>query len=150
MPCSAVASNSKADDANFPHRSTPSGTHRPSPKESTLSLRHAARAQIDVTLSYDRLHRLAYPGGDVPPERGVCTDVVIRALRAVDIDLQRLVHEDMRAHFGADTALWGLTRTDRNIDHRRVPNPETRLRRHGMALPVSNGASGPAPGDIVT
>lgn len=121
------------------------------PAWDTATVIASARAQIGVTLSYDPAYtRLAYPGGDVPAERGVCTDVVIRALRAVGIDLQRLVHEDMRAHFGAYPAIWGLTRTDRNIDHRRVPNLETWLRRHGMARPVSDDPADYAPGDIVT
>ena len=71
----------------------------------------AAHAQIGITLVYDPSYvRLDYPGGDVPPERGVCADVVIRALRAIGLDLQRAVHEDMRAHFGAYPRRWGLAR----------------------------------------
>lgn len=96
-----------------------------------------ARAQIGVTLHYDgRYVRLTYPGGDVAADRGVCTDVVIRALRRQGIDLQQRVHEDMRRAFAAYPALWGLSAPDRNIDHRRVPNLETWFRRQGW-LPVS-------------
>src|SRR5690348_4207168 len=74
----------------------------------------AAHAQIGVTRYYDGSYvRLAYPGGDVPADRGVCTDVVIRAFRAAGLDLQQAVHEDMRGHFGAYPRLWGLSRPDR-------------------------------------
>jgi uncharacterized protein YijF (DUF1287 family) len=94
----------------------------------------AARAQIGVTLHYDgRYERLAYPGGDVPIGRGVCTDVLIRAYRALGIDLQKLVHEDMARAWETYPKLWGLTRPDRNIDHRRVPNLATFFSRHGSS-----------------
>src|SRR5579862_7596818 len=83
----------------------------------------AARSQIGVTVSYDPAYRkLAYPGGDVPKETGVCSDVVVRALRAQSIDLQKEVHEDMAAHFDAYPKNWDLKKPDANIDHRRVPN----------------------------
>lgn len=112
----------------------------------------AARRQIGVTLYYDPAYvRLPYPNGDVPAERGVCTDVVIRAYRAIGIDLQQRVHEDMRAAWSAYPKLWGLRATDRNIDHRRVPNLATFFTRHGQRLSVSQtDASLYAPGDIVT
>ena len=112
----------------------------------------AAAAQIGVTLYYDPAYaRIAYPGGDVPPERGVCTDVVIRAYRGIGVDLQQRVHEDMRAAWTAYPKLWGLRSTDRNIDHRRVPNLATFFARHGRTLAVSQtDASIYAPGDIVT
>jgi len=74
---------------------------------------------------------LDYPGGDVPADTGVCTDVVIRSYRALGIDLQPLVHEDMKDSFSAYPKLWGLKRPDKNIDHRRVPNLETFFKRHG-------------------
>lgn len=109
----------------------------------------AARAQIGVTTIYDPAYvRLDYPMGDVPRERGVCCDVVIRALRdALDADLQRLVHEDMRAHFGKYPRLWGLTSTDRNIDHRRVPNLRRYFERRGFEQPKDTDF---LPGDLVT
>jgi hypothetical protein len=94
--------------------------------------------------------RVAYPLGDVAADRGVCADVVIRSFRQLGIDLQVLVHEDMRRAFGAYPPLWGLRRPDPNIDHRRVPNLETFFRRHGMALPVSRDASKYQPGDVVS
>ncbi|ATQ44691.1 DUF1287 domain-containing protein [Caulobacter mirabilis] len=109
----------------------------------------AARAQVGRTVLYDPTYvRLAYPGGDVPIERGVCTDVIIRAYRtAFGLDLQRLVHEDMARSFAAYPRTWGLTRPDRNIDHRRVPNLETFLRRKGAAVPLEGAWKA---GDLVT
>lgn len=110
-----------------------------------------ARKQIGVTVTYDPDYTvLPYPGGDVPMERGVCTDVVIRALRGVGLDLQKAVHEDMKAHFAAYPKLWGLKRPDSNIDHRRVPNLQTYFKRRGWALPVTDRPEDYLPGDIVT
>lgn len=112
----------------------------------------AASAQVGVTVVYDPSYtRLDFPNGDVPRERGVCTDVIIRAYRdAFDIDLQSLVHADMRAAFSTYPRIWGLSRPDRNIDHRRVPNLETFLERKGAAVPVSDDADDYLPGDLVT
>src|SRR5262245_9447633 len=88
-----------------------------------LALVAAARAQVGVTLIYDPSYRqIAYPMGDVSPERGVCSDVVIRAFRTAGIDLQQEVHRDMARHFAAYPKTWGLSVPDSNIDHRRVPN----------------------------
>lgn len=111
----------------------------------------AAQSQIGVTLSYDpRYEKLAYPGGDVPIERGVCTDVVVRAYRKLGIDLQQLVHQDMSKAWRAYPNPWKLKRPDRNIDHRRVPNLQTFFGRHGTTLAASaNGADYKA-GDLVT
>jgi len=95
----------------------------------------SAVAQTRLTLYYDPSYRtLAYPGGDVPLERGVCTDVIIRAFRAVGIDLQKLVHEDMTRHFQSYPGTWGLAKPDSNIDHRRVPNLETFFSRKGFRV----------------
>ena len=112
----------------------------------------AARAQVGVTLTYDPAYvTLEFPGGDLPRDRGVCTDVVIRALRdAWGIDLQLAVNRDMTADFAAYPALWGLTGTDRNIDHRRVPNLQTLFTRIGAEVPLDEGPVPYLPGDIVT
>jgi uncharacterized protein YijF (DUF1287 family) len=112
----------------------------------------AARKQVGVTLTYDAAYsRLDYPGGDVPRERGVCTDVLVRAYRdGLGIDLQVLVHEDMRRAFSAYPPLWGLKKTDRNIDHRRVPNLQAFFKRAGAALAVSENGADYLPGDIVS
>lgn len=100
---------------------------------------------------YDGSYRqIDYPGGDVPEGIGVCTDVVIRSYRAVGIDLQLLVHEDMAEAFTAYPTIWGLNRPDPNIDHRRVPNLQTFFTRHGTRLPESRDPNGYKPGDLVT
>jgi uncharacterized protein YijF (DUF1287 family) len=105
-----------------------------------------------VTVSYDPSYVvLGYPGGDVPEDRGVCTDVIVRALRkGLGVDLQKLVHEDMKSHFGSYPKRWGLSRTDRSIDHRRVPNLRTFFKRRGLSLPVTERAEDYRPGDLVT
>ncbi len=111
----------------------------------------AARAQVGVTLQYDPAYvRIAYPGGDVPLERGVCADVLVRAFRAAGVDLQKLVHEDMGAQFSAYPHKWGLPGPDSNIDHRRVLNLETFFRRRGFEVPTSANASDYHAGDIVS
>lgn len=113
-----------------------------------LSAAAIARTRHDVV--YDAAYRpIDYPMGDVDPGRGVCADVVVRALRALDIDLQKQVHEDMTASFGAYPRHWGLARPDPNIDHRRVPNLEAWMRRQGYRLGPSDDAADYAPGDIV-
>jgi len=111
----------------------------------------AALAQVGVTLYYDSAYTaIPYPNGDVPIERGVCTDVIIRAYRKIGIDLQVEIHNDMKANFSAYPKLWGLSHPDPNIDHRRVPNLAVFFRRKGQALPVSNDPIDYSPGDIVT
>ena len=111
----------------------------------------AARQQVGVTLSYDPAYRrLPYPGGDVPLATGVCTDVLIRALRAQGLDLQMAVHQDMRQHFAAYPKAWGLKRPDANIDHRRVPNLMTYFSRRGWALPLDTQTRAFQAGDVVT
>ena len=118
---------------------------------SGADLAAAASAQIGVTTLYDPSYvPLKYPGGDVPLERGVCCDVVIRALRKHGVDLQRLVHEDMKANFAAYPKNWGLKTTDRSIDHRRVPNLMKFFSRKGKALTVTDSDADYWPGDIVT
>jgi uncharacterized protein YijF (DUF1287 family) len=94
-----------------------------------------ARAQIGVTTSYDPTYvKLTYPGGDVPLNTGVCTDVVVRALRSAGIDLQKEVHEDMQKNFSTYPQTWGLKSPDKNIDHRRVPNLMRYFERKHIAL----------------
>jgi uncharacterized protein len=112
----------------------------------------SARRQIGVTTIYDPAYvRITYPGGDVPAERGVCTDVVIRAYReAFGVDLQKLVHEDMRTNFGLYPRRWGLSRPDTHIDHRRVPNLQVFFTRKGQAFPDRKAPGDFEPGDIVT
>lgn len=122
------------------------------PTKMALALINAARTQIGVTLIYDGSYvQLHYPNGDVPIERGVCTDVIVRAYRqAFGYDLQQKVHEDMSRAFSAYPTIWGMRRPDRHIDHRRVPNLQTFFKRQGVQLPVSSNTSDYLPGDLVT
>jgi len=125
---------------------------RARPAHDPVALVRAARSQIGVTLRYDSGYaRLPYPGGDVPPDRGVCTDVIIRAYRkAYGCDLQRRVHEDMTQAFNAYPAIWRMRHPDSNIDHRRVPNLQTFFARQNASLPVSPRGADYLPGDLVT
>ena len=104
-------------------------------------------------VTYDGSYRsISYPGGDVPSNIGVCTDVIIRAYRQLGIDLQQLVHEDMRDNFTLypSKRILGLTKPDKNIDHRRVPNLQTYFKRQGRALVLSDSPEEYKTGDIVT
>lgn len=113
-------------------------------------LESAAR-QTNVTKSYDPSYVvIPYPNGDVPAETGVCTDVVIRALRDAGVDLQKEVHEDMRENFSAYPNKWNLPKPDPNIDHRRVPNLQTFFERRKKSLPVTQNSENYQPGDIVS
>lgn len=108
---------------------------------------NSAKSQIGKTLYYDPAYtKLKYPMGDVSLVKGVCTDVVIRALREQGLDLQQLIHEDMQKNFKVYPQKWGLKSTDKNIDHRRVPNIQTYFKRQGYELKSQNFL----PGDIVT
>ncbi|MCB1581783.1 MAG: DUF1287 domain-containing protein [Marinicella sp.] len=111
----------------------------------------AATERLNHFVVYDGSYqKIAYPMGDVDENKGVCTDVIIRSYRALGIDLQQLVHEDMKAHFADYPQLWGLKKPDSNIDHRRVPNLETYFRRHGKVLPITDRPHDYQPGDLVT
>ncbi len=122
------------------------------PKKASDRLITAAQSQVGITRSYDPAYtRLAFPNGDVPRSKGVCTDVVIRAYRdAFGIDLQAMVNADMKSAFAAYPKRWGLKSTDRNIDHRRVPNLQTFLKRQGAQLPIPADGRFWKPGDIFT
>jgi uncharacterized protein YijF (DUF1287 family) len=116
-----------------------------------LNIVVGAKQQIGKTLIYDSGYTtLSYPNGDLPIIRGVCSDVIIRALRFTGHDLQALVHQDMKGHFSAYPKIWRLKSTDRNIDHRRVPNLETYFSRRGLSLPVTQRAEDYRAGDIVS
>jgi uncharacterized protein YijF (DUF1287 family) len=119
-------------------------------------LRALVAAAVERTrrsVRYDPAYvRIPYPGGDVPADTGVCTDEVIRSYRAVSVDLQKEVHEDMERNFSAYPRKWHwlLGHTDPNIDHRRVPNLIVFFRRHGETLPITTLAGDYRPGDLVT
>ena len=111
-------------------------------------------AALELTkqqVKYDpQYFSIKYPNGDVPSDKGVCTDVIIRAYRKLNIDLQKEVHEDMRDNFNLYPKNWGLKKTDKNIDHRRVPNLMKYFSRHGTVKKISDNPADYAPGDIVT
>lgn len=120
--------------------------------QSDFSLK-LSRAALDLTnddVVYDPSYfSIGYPNGDVPSGKGVCTDVVIRAYRKVGVDLQQKVHEDMKANFSVYPKIWKLTKPDKNIDHRRVPNLMTFFSRFGEELLITQNAADYKPGDIV-
>jgi uncharacterized protein YijF (DUF1287 family) len=110
----------------------------------------SALEQTTQTTVYDPAYmKLAYPGGDLPIERGVCADVIVRAFRKGGVDLQKEVHEDMARSFAAYPKRWGLKAPDTNIDHRRVPNLMTYFKRRGKSLPITERAKDYEPGDVV-
>lgn len=119
--------------------------------EFALKLSNAA---IDLTrqqVTYDpKYYNIQYPNGDIPADKGVCTDVIIRAYRKLGIDLQKEVHEDMSSNFNMYPKNWGLISTDTNIDHRRVPNLMAFFSRHGQIKNISSDPDDYLPGDIVT
>ena len=122
-------------------------------REFLARLSDAAVERTTHAVRYDGAYvRMPYPGGDVPADTGVCTDEVIRAYRALEIDLQKDVHEDMEAHFSAypNHSRWMLAHTDTNIDHRRVPNLRVFFERRGENLPITASAADYLPGELVS
>ncbi len=106
--------------------------------------------QTRHTKVYDPAYvKLNYPGGDLPIERGVCADVIVRAFRACGIDLQKEVHQDMARNFSVYPKRWGLGKPDTNIDHRRVPNLMTYFNRMKKSLPITQDPKDYQPGDVV-
>lgn len=115
-----------------------------------LKLSDAALKLTEQKVKYDPAYFvITYPNGDVPTDKGVCTDVVIRAYRVLSVDLQKEVHEDIAAHFKEYPHKWGLKKPDTNIDHRRVPNLMTFFSRKGQTKKNSDNAADYLPGDIV-
>jgi uncharacterized protein YijF (DUF1287 family) len=127
---------------------------RPKPSSGSPFLDRLSDAAVERTshqVRYDPTYFvIPYPNGDVPAEVGVCTDEVIRSYRALGVDLQQLVHEDMKSNFALYPRKWGLKKPDTNIDHRRVPNLMVFFERQGAALPVTDDARDYKPGDVVT
>jgi uncharacterized protein len=136
---------------SVPAQVTPLESH--SRQEFLQRLIVAATERTRHSVRYDPAYvRLAYPGGDVPADTGVCTDEIIRSYRAVGVDLQKEVHEDMLQNFGAYRRKWHWLSAapDSNIDHRRVPNLMVFFGRKGQTLPITNRSEGYSPGDLVT
>jgi len=112
-----------------------------------------AKERLNHNITYDgRYIAIDYPNGDVPSNIGVCTDVIIRSYRGIGIDLQKLVHEDIKTHFSQypSKRIWGLSRPDKNIDHRRVPNLQTFFKRNGESLSISTDGADYLAGDVVS
>jgi uncharacterized protein YijF (DUF1287 family) len=156
--CSASRGDTRSARAGGAQAATPQAAgrtnSRPRPSSGSPFLDRLSDAAVERTgheVRYDPTYFVIdYPGGDVPAEVGVCTDEVIRSYRAVGVDLQQLVHEDMKANFTLYPRKWGLKQTDANIDHRRVPNLMVFFERQGAAQPVTDDARDYRPGDVVT
>ena len=131
----------------------PNPTVKPLPDNASPQLKQmldGAIAQAGVTTGYDPSYvALDYPGGDVPERTGVCSDVVVRAFRKAGTDLQKEVHEDIKAARAEYPIRWGAIGPDRNIDHRRVLNLMTYFKRQGKSLHISDSSTDYQPGDIV-
>jgi uncharacterized protein len=132
----------------------PAAIQKPLPSNSSPQLKHLVASAIDqtkVTTGYDPSYvGIDYPGGDVPLETGVCSDVVVRAFRKAGIDLQKEIHDDMARAWSVYPKKWGASRPDSNIDHRRVLNLMTYFERQAKTLPITTNRDDYLPGDIVT
>jgi uncharacterized protein YijF (DUF1287 family) len=156
--CSAAGGSSAGAQAGAARAATPQTLKQvgAAPRVSSGSafldkLSDAAVERTGHEVRYDPTYfKIDYPGGDVPAEVGVCTDEVIRSYRAVGVDLQKLVHEDMADNFSLYPHTWGLKKPDTNIDHRRVPNLMVFFARQGAGLPLTQEARDYRPGDVVT
>ena len=154
---SVSACTSRAGDAAASAKKAPaqgsaeSLTRRPiSDSPEIKKIVDSAIEQTRQTFEYDASYtKLGYPNGDVPLERGVCADVIVRAFRNAGVDLQKEVHEDMARHFSAYPAKWGARKPDSNIDHRRVPNLMTLFERRAISVPITRKPSDYNPGDVV-
>ena len=136
-----------------PGERPPASILQPLPANTSPELKQVVAAAIDqvgVTTAYDPSYvELNYPNGDVPQDRGVCSDVIVRAFRKGGVDLQKEVHEDMAQTWSAYSRKWGTGAPDANIDHRRVLNLMVYFQRQGKDLPITNNASDYIPGDVV-
>lgn len=118
--------------------------------EAQQKISDAAISIVDPTIVYDPSYFvIPYPNGEIPEGKGVCTDVVVRTYRALGIDLQKEVHEDMMANFVLYPNIWQLSKPDKNIDHRRVPNLMVFFSRFGTEKPITQNAADFLPGEIV-
>ena len=148
------AASQRGEQTVAPRATTATATPTPKPVYESPVLERLVAAAVERTkheVEYDATYyKLDYPNGDVPSDKGVCTDEVIRSYRALGIDLQKEVHEDMKANFSRYPTQFNLRTTDTNIDHRRVPNLRVFFERKGHSLPITDEAADYQPGDIVT
>ncbi len=151
--CSSRAADASASAKKAPAQGSAVGTLTRRPISDSPQIKKvvdSAIAQTHQTFEYDPSYtKLEYPNGDVPLERGVCADVIIRAFRNAGVDLQQEIHEDMARHFAAYPAKWGARKPDSNIDHRRVPNLMTLFERRSRSVPITRKPSDYNPGDVV-
>jgi uncharacterized protein YijF (DUF1287 family) len=158
LTCSACgiprAASQRKGQTSVSRTATPTPQPTIKPVYESPVLERLVAAAVERTtheVEYDgAYYKLEYPNGDVPADKGVCTDEVIRSYRALGIDLQKEVHEDMSANFSRYPTKFGLTTTDTNIDHRRVPNLRVFFERKGKSLLITDEAADYQPGDIVT
>jgi len=133
------------------HNATALVAAEQAPHEFSRRLVDAALERTQHRVIYDGSYRtIDYPGGDIPPDRGVCTDVIIRSYRVLGLDLQKAVHEDMEMAFSEYPDIWGLSCPDPSIDHRRVLNLRVFFERNGTVLPITEDPADYKPGDLVT
>ena len=146
-----VATKAQQTDNGFLSTTSPKPKLSEIQNPSIKKMLESAVEQTTLTKSYDPSYTvLKYPMGDVPIEKGVCTDVIVRAMRNANLDLQKEVHEDMAANFKVYPKKWGLKKADSNIDHRRVPNLQTYFTRKGKSLAITDKGVDYKPGDFVT
>ncbi len=153
IKCLVLSSISHAQQIPNPVNQSPSAELNLKRFQFSFALVNAALDRLNHKVVYDGSYRkIAFPGGDVPNNIGVCTDVVIRAYRKLGIDLQELVHKDMLFNFSEYPNLpkWNLNAPDSNIDHRRVVNLRVFFDRQGATLPISTDSNDYLPGDLVT
>jgi uncharacterized protein YijF (DUF1287 family) len=145
-----TASSGRAEGRTAPANVDKLNRKPASNRSEIKSLVDSAIEQTQYTFTYDPSYRkLDYPGGDVPRDRGVCADVIVRAYRSAGIDLQKEIHEDMTRGFAAYPNRWGARRPDRNIDHRRVPNLMTFFTRRANSVAITKTPGDYLPGDVV-
>jgi uncharacterized protein YijF (DUF1287 family) len=143
--------NGSVASPETPATSVPPAASVPIDSPAVKAIVESALEQTKLTTNYSQDYfPITYPNGDPPMETGACTDVIIRAFRKAGVDLQKEVHEDMRANFDEYPKKWGLTNPDTNIDHRRVPNLQTFFTRKRKSLAVTNSPKNYQPGDVVT
>ena len=145
----AQTTNNTTEAANYEEITNNSDAAKSFPDKLSDAALELTKDRVIYDPSY---FTIPYPNGDVPSDRGVCTDVVVRAYRKLGIDLQKELHEDIRKNFSLypSKKKWGLTRPDKNIDHRRVPNLQVFFSRFGKELSKTDNPADYLPGDIVT
>jgi uncharacterized protein len=149
----ASANACHQDSTSYADKSPQAGKAQAIATELSPALKPVVEGAIEqtgYTFTYDPSYvKIGYPGGDLPLDKGVCADVIVRAFRRGGVDLQKEVHEDMQRSFSAYPNKWGLRKPDTNIDHRRVPNLMTYFKRVRKSLAITDDPKDYLPGDVV-